>query len=151
MNANSASSENQSDPNQQISAEEIQRVQASYGRALWDLDFLDNFYEIFLGSHPEIKPKFANTDFIKQKDLLRHGLMSVLMFAEGQQSARSCLERIRDSHSRGKMGINPDLYPHWIESLMRAVAKSDPKFNQTLEANWRKVIAPAIEFIQSGY
>lgn len=150
MNAGTANAEQQ-DNLKRISEKEIQNVQASYGRALWDLDFLDNFYEIFLDSHPEIRPRFANTDFVKQKDLLRHGLMSVLMFAEGQPSARTCLERIRSTHSREKMAISPDLYPHWIQSLMKAVSKSDPKFDQDLEANWRKVIAPAIEFIQSGY
>jgi len=150
MNVSTANAEQQNDSDR-ISEQEIQHVQTSYGRALWDLDFLDNFYEIFLDSHPEIRPRFANTDFVKQKDLLRHGLMSVLMFAEGQPSARSCLERIRDTHSRKKMGISPDLYAHWTDSLIKAVAKSDPKFDQTLEASWRKVIAPAVEFIRSGY
>ncbi len=150
MNAITANAEQQNDLDR-ISEEEIQRVQTSYGRALWDLEFLDKFYAIFLESHPEIGVKFTNTDFDKQKGLLRHSLMSVLMFAEGQSSARSCLERIRDTHSRKKMAISPDLYPHWIDSLMQAVAKSDPKFDQGLEADWRKVIAPAIEFIRSGY
>ena len=150
MNANAANAEQQADLNR-ISEEEIKNVQASYGRALWDLDFLDKFYAIFLKSHPEIGTRFANTDFEKQKDLLRHGLMSVLMFAEGQPSARSCLQRISETHSRENMGINPDLYPHWVDSLMQAVAKSDPKFDQALEAEWRKVIAPAIELIKSGY
>jgi hemoglobin-like flavoprotein len=150
MGLNAANAEQKIDLGR-ISEAEIQRVQASFGRALWDLEFLDKFYVIFLDSHPDIRARFANTDFSKQKDLLRHGLMSVLMFAEGQQSARSCLERIRASHARDKLGVTTDLYSHWTDSLMKAVANSDPKFDSSLEADWRKVITPAIEFIKSGY
>ncbi|MFV1997824.1 MAG: globin [Acidiferrobacterales bacterium] len=150
MGKNTANAEQKADLGR-LSASEIQRVQASFGRALWDLEFLDKFYAIFLDSHPDIRDKFVNTDFAKQKGLLRHGLMSVLMFAEGQPSARSCLERIRASHARGNLGISPDLYSYWIDSLMKAVAKSDPEFDLSLEVDWRKVITPAIEFIKSGY
>jgi len=150
MRMDEANAEQKVDPGR-ISEAEIQRVQASFGRALWDLEFLDKFYAIFLDSHPDVRALFVNTNFVKQKELLRHGLMSVLMFAEGQPSARSSLERIRASHARGMLGVSPDLYTYWIDSLLKAVAKSDPKFDPSLEVDWRKVIAPAVEFIKSGY
>ena len=134
-----------------LSQEQIENVQSSFGRALWDLDFLDNFYDVFLNSNPEIGKKFINTDFIKQKELLRHGLMSVLMFAEGQQSAIACLSRIRESHGHSKMNISPDLYPYWIDSLIKTVARCDNKFDDGLEADWRAVVAPAVDYIKSGY
>ena len=134
-----------------VKPEQILNVQSSFGRALWDPEFLDKFYDIFLNSNPEIGPRFANTDFVKQKDLLRHGLMSVLMFAEGQQSAIACLSRIRDSHGQSKMNIRPELYSYWVDSLVKAVAQCDKKFDAELETDWRTVVAPAVEYISSGY
>ncbi|MCL5668412.1 MAG: hypothetical protein M1392_00060 [Gammaproteobacteria bacterium] len=37
----------------------------SYGRCTVNQKFLDRFYDIFLTSHPAIKPMFAKTDFAK--------------------------------------------------------------------------------------
>lgn len=78
----------------------LQDVQISFGRCLTDPRFFDRFCEIFMGSHPDIGPMFAKTDMPKQKHLLRHGLMSALMFAEDDAMARMCIDRIRDSHNQ---------------------------------------------------
>lgn len=147
----STSSAPQHQNNSKLTRDQIERVQSSFGRALWDESFLDRFYDILINSNSEIGSKFANTDFVRQKELLRHGLMSVLMFAEGEQSAVACLSRIRDSHGRGKMDVDPGLYPYWIESLIQVVAQCDAKFTDALETDWREVVAPAIEYIQSGH
>lgn len=126
------------------------RVQASYARCLSGTRFLDRFYDIFM-AHPEIRPLFAKTDMEKQKHLLRHGLSSVLMYAQNYATARSCLLRIQETHSRQNLNIHPKLYPIWIDSLMRAVGECDPQFDAQLEADWREIIAPGIDLIVSGY
>jgi hemoglobin-like flavoprotein len=128
----------------------VARVQASYARCIASARFLDRFYDIFM-AHPDIKPLFAKTDMAKQKHLLRHGLSSVLMYAESDAMARSCLLRIQETHGRHKLNINPRLYPIWVDSLMRAIAEHDPRFGPELEGEWRDVIAPGIELIVSGY
>ncbi len=38
-------------------------VQASYDRCLANGDFFQTFYDIFLGTSPEVSAKFAKTDF----------------------------------------------------------------------------------------
>lgn len=43
----------------------VENVQLSLGRCVLSGDFIGSFYDIFLDSHPEIKPKFTNTDLGK--------------------------------------------------------------------------------------
>ena len=47
--------------------EGLEIVKQSYGRACLAPHFIDRFYDIFLGSHPSIKPMFKHTDFARQK------------------------------------------------------------------------------------
>lgn len=42
----------------------------SFGRCISTPQFIDRFYEIFLASHPAVKPMFRNTNFVQQKELL---------------------------------------------------------------------------------
>jgi len=132
--------------------ETIAAVHTSYGRCLLDERFFDHFYEIFMASHEAIAPMFANTDMEKQKHLIRHGLASAINFAAGDNPmAGNAIERIRRSHSKDHIGVDPALYDYWTESLIQAVARTDPEFDQALERAWREVIAPAVEFIKAGY
>ena len=126
-------------------------VEASFARCLVNEHFLDRFYEIFIKSHPAIKPMFANTDFTQQKELLRHGLMSVMMFAENDPMAKACLDRIRESHNRKHLAIDPGLYKHWVESLIKTVSEIDPDYSPTLETSWMEVIKPGVAHIAGGY
>lgn len=126
-------------------------VQTSFGRCLTHVRFFDRFYDIFMASHREIRPMFENTDMVKQKHLLRHGLMSALMFAEDDAMARLCIDRIRDSHGRGRLNIRPDLYPHWINSIVQVVSEFDSEYTPKLGQLWRDALTPAVERIKSGY
>ena len=80
-------------PTEQIAIDTkiIQEVEASYGRCLLKDGFLNRFYEIFMASHPDIRPMFAHTDFTAQIGLLRHGLNSVFMYVEHNPIARKTL------------------------------------------------------------
>ncbi len=129
------------------------RVQASFARCLVHPRFFDRFYEIFVVSHPAIQPMFANTDMTRQHQLLRHGLMSALRFAQSEKNlmAKVCIDRIRESHGRTRLAISPELYPFWLNSLVKAVAECDPGFCPMLEREWRDVLQPVVDYIKSGY
>lgn len=129
------------------------RVQASFARCLVHPRFFDRFYEIFIASHPAIQPMFAGTDMAKQHQLLRHGLMSALRFAQSEKNlmAKVCIDRIRESHGRKQLAISPDLYPFWLDSLVKTIAECDPGFDATLEREWRDMLQPVIDHIKSGY
>lgn len=136
-----------------MSAMRFDRVQASFARSPVHPRFFDRFYEVFIASHPAIQPMFANTDMTKQHQLLRHGLMSALRFAQSEKNlmAKVCIDRIRESHSRKQLAISPDLYPFWPDSLVKAVAECDPAFDAALEREWRDVLQPVIDYIKGGY
>ena len=55
-------------------ADNYDDLQQSYGRCLRGKNFIERFYEIFLASHPDIAPMFAETDFQKQRMALRRGI-----------------------------------------------------------------------------
>jgi hemoglobin-like flavoprotein len=129
----------------------IRAVESSYARCLNKNGFLNRFYEIFMASHPDVKPHFAHTDFNAQVQLLRHGLMSVFMFAENNPIGQKALTRIRGTHRRTQLNISPPLYQYWTDSLIKTVSEFDGQFNAELERSWRQVIQPATDYIRSGY
>lgn len=130
-------------------AENYADVQQSFQRCLTNKDFLKRFYDIFMESHPDIRQMFQGTDFGKQMSLLRHGLSSALNFAGGTKIGQSVLTRIGETHGRSRMNISPTLYPYWINSLVAAVAESDPKFTPKLDERWRQALTVATDYIRS--
>ncbi|MDH4121869.1 MAG: globin [Deltaproteobacteria bacterium] len=126
-------------------------VNESFGRCLMKPDFFDRFYEVFLSSNPVIKGYFKNTDFTKQKQLLRQGLSAALLYARGSGSAKFLVDNITKTHSRHQLNITPGLYPYWIDSLIKVVEDCDPKFTPELEKEWRQTIAIVVDQIKGGY
>ena len=126
-------------------------VAQSFGRANMSGTLFDTFYDIFLQSHPDITPRFKDTDFTEQKKLLRKGINLALMFAEGQPVGESGIGRIRESHSIDRLNVPPHLYPFWLNSFVKAVARHDPDFTPELEKRWREALQIAIDHIVDGY
>ncbi len=126
-------------------------VSESYGRCLATEAFIETFYDILMGGRPDVAAMFAETDFTKQRQLLRAALGVMLMFRRGDNTARLLLEGIRKSHSRQRLNVEPELYGYWVDSLTQAIAKHDPLFSPDLERAWRAVLAGGITFIRDGY
>ncbi len=126
-------------------------VNRSYGRCIRSDGFLDTFYGILGQSHPDLPPLFVNTDFTKQNQLVRGGLIMVIMFYRGASASRQAVELIRRSHSKSQLNIKPELYVYWVDALMEAVKRHDPEYTPELEEQWRMVIAPGINYIRDGY
>lgn len=131
--------------------EGLEVVKQSYGRACLSPHFIDRFYDIFLASHPDIKPMFTNTDFSKQKQLLRTGIAMLLSHVEGKAAGTMTLNRIAESHSKKKMNIHPGLYQYWIDSLVGAAKECDTKWTPDLERAWQKVLRAGVDYITLGY
>ncbi len=123
-------------------------VEASYGRCALNPKFFDRFYEVFLKSHPDIAPMFRNTDFAKQKGLLRAGVATLLMLESGKPLAKMTLDRIGASHgAKGKFNVPHRLYPYWIDSLMAVVRECDAKLSPSLEQQWRTALQRGVDYI----
>jgi len=121
----------------------------SYARCIVNPKFIDRFYEIFIESHPDIKPLFKNTDWEKQKELLRKGVSMMILFENNDPVATSVLNRIDEFHSPRGTYVDPKLYPYWVDSLLATVEEFDQKFSPEVEVAWRRVLNKGINFIVS--
>lgn len=126
-------------------------VKQSFARCMIKGDVVGRFYEIFLASHPDIKPRFANTDFDAQKHLLRQSVNLAMMFANDNQVGIKGIKRIRKSHSKSGLNIPPDLYPYWKKSFIQAASEFDQEFSDELNTQWNEVLQKTIDFIIEGY
>lgn len=134
-----------------IEKETLEHVRSSFSRCILAEGFIDRFYELFLASHPEIAPKFAKTNFDKQKGLLVQGILYSIQLADGNKAGESGLTPIRKSHNRKRLNIEPRFYRYWVDSLVRAVSEKDYKYSYTLENHWRDALKPVVEFMTAGY
>lgn len=126
-------------------SEELSSTKYSLMRALLENhDFFHEFYDTFFASSPQIPAMFANTDFRKQRELLRQGIELMIWFAEGDKSARERLLQIAVIHRRFR--LTAELYDFWRDSLIKTLAKNDPEFNPALQAAWHTVLSRGIDF-----
>ncbi|MCJ0971774.1 globin [Pseudomonas sp. PS1] len=128
---------------------ETDRVMQSYGRCCASDGFFDDFYATFLASSPAVRAKFANTDMTAQKQLLRAGIMNLVLFARGMPDTK--LQALGKSHSREHLNISPDLYDLWLTALLQTIGRHDGKLTPTDLQAWRAVLIKGIEVIKSHY
>lgn len=132
-----------------IADHHLRMAEESFHRCVEAPGFLPAFYDLLLGSDPRIPPMFAATKFERQHRLLKHGLGVLLIYAKRPNTA--LLERIAARHARGDVGVPPELYPHFVESLVRAVERFDPSFAPEVGEAWRQALGPGIAYMQSRY
>ena len=92
---------------------------------------------------------FSQTDFERQHKLLQHSLGVLLIYAKRQNPA--LLERIAERHNRKNVNVVPELYPFFVESLVKAAEEHDPEFDSDADKAWRAALAPGIEFMKARY
>ena len=114
--------------------------------------FLERFYELFMASSPEVRAKFAHTDFERQTRALRAALqMMVLAAGDPLKSPGRYLKDLAESHGRGKLDIGAHLYDLMLDSLLAAVKEFDPQFSPEIEKAWEAVMMVGIGFMTSHY
>jgi hemoglobin-like flavoprotein len=126
---------------------------ASLKRCLERPDFMLDFYGFFMDSSPEIRQKFANTDFKKQTRVVADSFWAISVAAQGPKSSPAWTEmpRLAAKHSRSELNIPPAMYDTWLDCLIQAVRKHDSAFSAEVEAAWRTTLGAAIEYMRSKY
>jgi hemoglobin-like flavoprotein len=124
-------------------AEEANELTASYYRCRHDERFLDTFYDEFLSKSPAIAQMFAKTDFKFQKIMLRQSLLDMLGFDREMSGTREEIERLGLRHKG--LGVTPELYAMWLDSLCEAIKKHDPSYTPELEQLWRQAMLKSIK------
>lgn len=124
-------------------------VMQSYGRCCASSGFFDTFYLYFLTSSAEVRAKFADTDMTAQKQLLRHGILNLVMHARGMPDTK--LRALGCSHARGGLDIRPELYSLWLDALLKAIGEHDPLCDGNTRLAWREVLNKGINVIKAQY
>jgi hemoglobin-like flavoprotein len=131
---------------------EIEIFNDSLARCLRGEQFFQRFYELFLASSAEVRDKFSNTDFGRQRRMLQTSFYVLVEYiALGWPECQAYLERIASSHSRQGRDIRPELYDLWLDCLLRAVQERDEQYSSEVEAAWRYMMGAGIAFLKSRY
>ena len=83
--------------------------------------------------------------------MLKGSLHVMLMLAGGKMQDQSGLQNLAKIHDRDHRNIPPPYYDLWLESIIWAVERSDPEFDDNLDQAWRAAMQPGIEFMRSKY
>ena len=124
-------------------SEQANELTESYYRCRHDERFLDTFYDAFLSKSPAVAQMFAKTDFKFQKLMLRQSLLEMLCFDRGMSGTREEIERLGLRHQ--ELGVTPEMYAMWLDSLCEAIQKHDASYTSELEQLWRAAMIKSIK------
>jgi len=130
---------------------ELSVYNASLDRCTARPGFLDRFYELFLASSDEVREKFKNTNFERQKEALRMSLYMMMTAHDWSNECDAHLEEIAERHSRHDLDISPHLYDQWLACLLQAVSEFDPIFDADVATAWTRTLQPGIQLMKSRY
>jgi len=110
--------------------------------------FLDIFYDRFLASSPKVKEKFANTDFAKQKRLLRASFYLIVLAAEDpDKGPERYLQYLAERHSAKNLNVGSELYDLWLDSLLETVEECDPEYSPEVAQAWEQMMEIGIDYM----
>jgi hemoglobin-like flavoprotein len=113
--------------------------------------FLERFYALFLASSDEVRHKFSQTDFQKQRRLLQATFYMVMLAVDGYPEGTVHLERLVDPHSQRHLDIPPHLYDVWLDCLLQAVREYDGQWTPETESLWQHMMANGTAFMKARY
>ena len=119
------------------------KLTASYYRCRRDERFLDTFYDGFLSKSTAVAQMFAETDFTIQKLVLRQSLLDMLGFYLEMPGTHEEIERLGLRHK--ELGVTPEMYAMWLDSLCEAIKQYDRRYNPELEQLWREAMLKSIK------
>ena len=120
-----------------------------FGSVTGDTPFAETAYGQFM-RHPEIAAKFAKGDPGKPMEMLR---LSVTLAASYyfNRHPEHLLAKFATLHNHSHLGIEPQLYRLWLESVLLAVQEHDPACDANVLEAWRRILTPAVEFMQAQF
>ena len=126
-------------------------VRRSFARCERAGDFAEFFYERFLASSPRISPYFAETDFNRQRKVLRDSVHLMVHRDAADPEMRAMLDSLGKAHGRRGRNIPPDLYELWLDSICATVKELDSEWGDELERKWRVRMRTGMQVIMAAY
>jgi len=120
----------------------------SFERCMQNDRFIKVFYEIFIGSSEEIAAFFLETNFAKQRRILKSSLYEMVAVSARRSADTSALSALTQRHLELK--IQSHHYELWMQSLISAVAECDPYFNPEIARVWCDAFQVGINYMKAG-
>ncbi len=128
-----------------------EEVRQSFARCEAAGDFAEAFYTTFINASPAIAPFFAQTEFGRQRKLLRDSVFLMVTHDVSNPEMRGLLDKLGAVHSRAGRNIAPKLYELWLDSICQTVKVLDPEWSQSLEDHWRVRLRAGMQIIMAAY
>jgi hemoglobin-like flavoprotein len=132
-----------------VSPEDIELFNDSLERCTSHTEFLTRFYERFVASSPEVAEKFKNTDFTRQRRVLKSSLYLLIFATEGKPEGTAHMEGMNELHGPKHLNIPAYMYDLWLDSLIKTVQEFDVGFSPRVEKAWRSMLAAGIEYMKA--
>lgn len=126
-------------------------VRHSFERCEANGNFAETFYRKFLSSSPDVPAYFTQTDFRRQREVLRESVYMMVSNDIANVKLRDLLEHLGSAHGRLGRNIRPELYEHWLDSVCATVAQLDPHWNNQLQREWRVRLRAGMQIIMAAY
>lgn len=118
----------------------------SLDRCIANPDFMNVFYDRFIGATPQVATLFAATPMARQKRLLKASLLTAMLAADSNKPALEQLRRLAGRHE--ELHIPPRLYDLWLECLVATARECSEPFDEETEAAWRAVLGIALDVVR---
>jgi hypothetical protein len=105
-----------------------------------DPAFFKDFYETFLANSSESKERFSLIPLEEQQEKLQKAMEAVLNFRRG--NVPTSLDQFLTKHK----GIKKAEFDEFQRSFLATLAKHD--FKPAVQEAWKKILAPAIEYMK---
>jgi len=126
--------------------EKLRAFRSSYSRCTLDPDFITTFHKIFITTSSNALYHFSHIPEERQVKMLEYALYLLMLSVDDNPDAMTCLEQLGKSHER--LTIKPELYDHWLNSLVTAVDNYDGKSHPNIGGIWRDVLGPGLELMK---
>lgn len=111
--------------------------------------FYKTFYEVFINSSPQVKVAFKDTDMVKQHEMVRESFGFMICFFVTKIADEQLVKLAQDHKQKYK--VDSELYTVFVNSVLVALAKIYPKYDNDCAVAWRITLAPGIEFMKHIY
>ena len=128
-----------------------EEVKQSFARCEAAGDFAETFYTTFMQASPAVAPFFAQTEFGRQRQLLRDSVYLMVTHDVSDPDMRALLDKLGNLHSRAGRNIAPKLYELWLDSICATVKELDPEWTQSLEDHWRVRLRAGMQIVMAAY
>ena len=119
----------------------------SYARCQRNQQFFFLFYRHFWSQDPRFADIFEGVDMERQIRMLKLSI-SMIMLASTSEQARESIRRYGKAHGPEGVGVKPEDFELWLDSLLETVRVCDPKFNDEIALAWRRCFNAGIAIMK---